>query len=70
MFSEEKNAVTETRIACDVLRPILLWYSQDEANRNGGKWILRLKKGLAARYWEDLVRALTQRDVPHMCTGV
>lgn len=28
---------------------------QDGANRLGGKWIVRLPKGLASRYWEDLV---------------
>lgn len=30
---------------------------KDDANKNGGKWILRLKKGQASRYWEDLVSA-------------
>ena len=25
---------------------------------NGGKWIVRLKKGLAARYWEDVLLAV------------
>ena len=30
---------------------------EDESNVNGGKWIVRLKKGVAARYWEDLVRS-------------
>lgn len=40
----------------------LLYYStfnikqQDETNINGGKWIVRLKKGLADRLWENLVR--------------
>lgn len=33
----------------------------------GGKWIIRLKKGLASRYWESLVFALIgdQFDVPN-----
>lgn len=31
---------------------------QDDRNLNGGKWIVRLRKGLASRYWEDLVLAL------------
>jgi len=26
-----------------------------EDTPNGGKWIVRLKKGLASRYWENLV---------------
>ena len=30
------------------IRPI--W--EDDVNRNGGKWVLRLKKGVADRYWE------------------
>eukprot|EP00128_Syssomonas_multiformis_P013711 Colp12_sorted_trinity150504_noHs@7703 len=30
-----------------------LW--EDPNNIKGGKWIIRLKKGLASRLWEDLV---------------
>lgn len=33
------------------IRPI--W--EDAENRKGGKWIVRLKKGVADRYWEDLL---------------
>jgi translation initiation factor 4E len=36
------------------IRPI--W--EDEENKKGGKWIVRLKKGVADRYWEDLLLAL------------
>ncbi|KAK9767508.1 hypothetical protein K7432_002652 [Basidiobolus ranarum] len=36
------------------VRPV--W--EDEANINGGKWIVRFKKGLASRYWENLVLAV------------
>ncbi|KAK0728147.1 translation initiation factor eIF 4e-like domain-containing protein, partial [Lasiosphaeria miniovina] len=36
------------------IRPI--W--EDEENKNGGKWIVRLKKGVADRYWEDLLLAI------------
>lgn len=36
------------------IRPV--W--EDEENKRGGKWILRLKKGVADRYWEDLLLAL------------
>ncbi|GMF12330.1 unnamed protein product [Phytophthora lilii] len=28
---------------------------EDPANRRGGKWMVRLRKGIASRYWEDLV---------------
>jgi translation initiation factor 4E len=31
---------------------------EDEANCKGGKWILRLKKGLSSRYFENLVLAM------------
>ena len=30
-----------------------LW--EDDANKNGGKWMIRLRKGLASRLWEYLV---------------
>lgn len=36
------------------IRPV--W--EDEENKKGGKWIVRLKKGVADRYWEDLVFAI------------
>ncbi|PTB68033.1 IF4E-domain-containing protein [Trichoderma citrinoviride] len=36
------------------IRPI--W--EDEVNRKGGKWVVRLKKGVADRYWEDLLLSL------------
>jgi translation initiation factor 4E len=31
---------------------------EDSANAHGGKWIVRLKKGLASRYWEEVILAL------------
>ncbi|KAG8892808.1 hypothetical protein FRC01_013945 [Tulasnella sp. 417] len=37
-----------------VRRPV--W--EDPLNANGGKWVLRLRKGLADRLWEDLVIAI------------
>ncbi|KAF9376206.1 hypothetical protein CPB97_010983 [Podila verticillata] len=36
------------------VRPV--W--EDSININGGKWIVRLKKGLASRYWENLIMAV------------
>jgi translation initiation factor 4E len=36
------------------IRPV--W--EDEENRRGGKWIMRLKKGVCDRYWEDLLLAM------------
>jgi len=31
---------------------------EDDANKEGGKWIVRLRKGLAARCWENLILAI------------
>ncbi|XP_061861696.1 eukaryotic translation initiation factor 4E type 2 isoform X1 [Colius striatus] len=31
---------------------------EDDANKNGGKWIIRLRKGLASRCWENLILAM------------
>lgn len=36
------------------IRPI--W--EDDVNKKGGKWVVRLKKGVVDRYWEDLILAL------------
>lgn len=30
-------------------------HHQDSANCNGGKWIIRFKKAVSGRFWEDLV---------------
>lgn len=51
------------------VRPV--W--EDDANINGGKWIIRIKKGLASRYWENLVLTMIgdQFDVgPEICGAV
>ena len=31
---------------------------EDEANKNGGRWVLKLKEGYANRFWEETVLAL------------
>ena len=36
------------------VRPV--W--EDEENKRGGKWIIRLKKGVSDRYWEELLFAI------------
>lgn len=38
-----------------IRRPV--W--EDPLNLTGGKWIIRLRKGVADRLWEDLVLAIT-----------
>jgi len=51
---------------CDILlfrssvRP--LW--EDDNNKLGGRWVLRLPKGAATRVWEDLVLALIGEQFP------
>jgi translation initiation factor 4E len=45
---------------------------EDNANKDGGKWLLRCKKGMASRYWEELVLAVIgeQFDVGHEICGI
>ncbi|AWO97415.1 Phosphatidylinositol-4-5-bisphosphate 3-kinase catalytic subunit alpha [Scophthalmus maximus] len=31
---------------------------EDDFNRSGGKWIIRLRKGLASRFWENIILAM------------
>lgn len=46
--------VSDYHVFKDGIRPV--W--EDEANKRGGKWIVRLKKGVADRYWEELLLAI------------
>ena len=46
--------VTDKHLFKDGIRPI--W--EDDDNKNGGKWELRLKKGIVDRYWEETQFAL------------
>eukprot|EP00250_Pteridium_aquilinum_P029678 c39947_g1_i1 orf=77-865(+) len=45
---------TDFHLFKEGIRP--LW--EDAANRNGGKWIIRFKKIVSGRFWEDLVLAI------------
>ncbi|KAL9103843.1 MAG: hypothetical protein Q9163_001163 [Psora crenata] len=47
-------AVSDYHIFKKGIRPV--W--EDEENKKGGKWIVRLKKGVSDRYWEDLILAV------------
>jgi len=47
-------SVSDYHIFKKGIRPV--W--EDEENKRGGKWIIRLKKGVADRYWEDLLLAM------------
>ena len=35
---------------------------EDDANKNHGKWIIRLRKGLASHRWENLILATLWRQ--------
>ena len=48
------NGHADIHLFKDGIRP--LW--EDDANKNGGKWIVRLRKGLATRCWENLILAI------------
>lgn len=37
---------------------------EDPGNAKGGKWIVRLPKGLASRYWEEIILALVGGQFP------
>uniref|UniRef100_A0A7S3LL32 Uncharacterized protein n=1 Tax=Aplanochytrium stocchinoi TaxID=215587 RepID=A0A7S3LL32_9STRA len=36
---------------------------EDPANKMGGKWIVRLRKGIASRYWEAALLAIIGEDI-------
>ena len=42
---------------------------EDSSNAKGGKWIVRLRKGLASRYWEESVLALIGGQFPGVADG-
>jgi translation initiation factor 4E len=46
--------VSDYHLFKEGIRPV--W--EDESNKRGGKWIIRLKKGVADRYWESLQMAM------------
>eukprot|EP01117_Protostelium_nocturnum_P017916 TRINITY_DN737_c0_g1_i1.p1 TRINITY_DN737_c0_g1~~TRINITY_DN737_c0_g1_i1.p1 ORF type:complete len:296 (+),score=88.26 TRINITY_DN737_c0_g1_i1:114-890(+) len=52
----------------DGIKP--MW--EDEANKQGGKWVVRLKKGYGSRYWEEFLLAIIgeQFDVGEDLCGV
>lgn len=61
--------VTDRHIFKEGIRPI--W--EDEDNKNGGKWELRLKKGIVDRYFEETQLALIGNlfdDLEEICGAV
>ncbi|CAF3101988.1 unnamed protein product [Rotaria socialis] len=53
-FPSELPFYSDVHLFKESLKP--MW--EEEGNRLGGKWILRLKKGLSTRLWESLVLAI------------
>ena len=51
---DDRPTVCDYHVFREGIRP--MW--EDERNINGGKWIVRLKKGVAQRYWEDILMAI------------
>jgi translation initiation factor 4E len=45
---------TNMQLFVDGIKP--MW--EDEANKNGGRWTLRVSKGYANKLWEDLILAM------------
>eukprot|EP00761_Pharyngomonas_kirbyi_P009292 gb/GECH01009308.1/.p1 GENE.gb/GECH01009308.1/~~gb/GECH01009308.1/.p1 ORF type:complete len:228 (+),score=46.31 gb/GECH01009308.1/:1-684(+) len=43
---------------------------EDPTNKDGGRWMIRLKKGVADKYWEDLLLALIGGYLPSSVTGL
>ncbi|CAM8980895.1 unnamed protein product [Rhodiola kirilowii] len=52
---------TDLHLFKEGIRP--LW--EDSANCTGGKWIIRFKKPVSGRFWEDLVLALVGDQLDH-----
>lgn len=46
--------ISDLHLFREGIRPIF----EDPANKDGGKWTLSLRKGIAVRYWEQLVMAI------------
>ncbi len=47
-------SVSDYHVFKEGIRPV--W--EDEENKRGGKWIMRLKKGVVDFYWQELLMAL------------
>jgi len=59
---------TEYHVFQEGIKP--MW--EDEANKNGARWILRIKKGAASLFWEELLLGVVgeQFDVDNEICGV
>eukprot|EP00596_Hydrurales_sp_CCMP1899_P005670 CAMPEP_0119035216 /NCGR_PEP_ID=MMETSP1177-20130426/2160_1 /TAXON_ID=2985 /ORGANISM="Ochromonas sp, Strain CCMP1899" /LENGTH=436 /DNA_ID=CAMNT_0006993197 /DNA_START=108 /DNA_END=1415 /DNA_ORIENTATION=+ len=61
------KSTTDYHLFKDGIQP--MW--EDPANKQGGKWMVKLKKGLASSYWEEIVLAMIgeQFDVGNEICG-
>lgn len=60
LFKEGIKPMWEVSASLFERGPVSLMHvpDQDDANKLGGKWIVRLRKGLASRCWENLILAI------------
>ena len=61
LSSSDSTAQIDYYLFRENIKP--MW--EDEANSKGGKWILHVKKGLASKYWEDLLLAVIGEQFPY-----
>mmetsp|Transcript_27370 Transcript_27370/g.74835 ORF Transcript_27370/g.74835 Transcript_27370/m.74835 type:complete len:252 (-) Transcript_27370:1777-2532(-) len=59
------SSTTDYHFFRDGIKPT--W--EDPKNAKGGKWIIRLPKGLASRYWEEVILALIGGQFPGIPDG-
>merc|ERR1711971_674941 len=59
------SSTTDYHFFRDGIKPT--W--EDPKNAKGGKWIIRLPKGLASRYWEEVILALIGGQFPGITDG-
>jgi Eukaryotic initiation factor 4E len=52
--NDQKTSTIDYHLFKNGIKPT--W--EDTQNANGGKWIVRLRKGLASKYWEELILAI------------
>ncbi|KXS20968.1 eukaryotic translation initiation factor 4E [Gonapodya prolifera JEL478] len=64
----DERGVSDVHLFREGVSP--MW--EDDFNKQGGKWIVRLRKGLVQRYWENLLFALVgnQIDFAQQISGV
>ncbi|KAI9222073.1 translation initiation factor eIF 4e-like domain-containing protein [Blastocladiella britannica] len=62
----DMQAISDYHIFRSGIRP--MW--EDSHNVKGGKWMIRLRKGIAGRFWEDLLLAMIGNQFHDPINGV